>query len=77
MRIDPKIAALVNDRSLQPGFRQLMQDVREQWRDTEFVSEILDQLEAYGGGAEIKDCPSLLRLTQDQLVAGCWRKLPG
>jgi hypothetical protein len=62
MRVDPAIAAMRGDRTLQRLAQATMIAACDGWRAEARVAPIFDELERYGGGAPLAECPGLARL---------------
>lgn len=59
MRIDPAIAALQRDPALQRQAQQAMIAACHAWRALPQVAPLVAELDAYGAGAALEDCPAL------------------
>ena len=59
MRIDPAIAQLRRDPAPQLRAQAALERVRDRWREEPRVAAILDELERYGAGADVGQCPTL------------------
>jgi hypothetical protein len=62
MRVDPAIAAMRGDRTPQRGAQAAMIAACEAWRAEARVAPIFEDLERYGSGAMLAECPGLARL---------------
>ncbi len=62
MRVDPAIAALRSDRSPQQRAQAAMFAARDAWRRQARVAPVLAQLEDFGRGQPLAECPDLSRL---------------
>ena len=61
MRIDPKLRALRGDPASQRNAQLALERVRDDWRSGQ-ASQALGELEAYGEGAPLDQCPNLVSL---------------
>ncbi len=59
MRIDPVLRALRSDDAPQRKAQAALESVRNTWLESEPIRRVLAELERYGGGAPLADCPSL------------------
>ncbi|WP_347303219.1 hypothetical protein V5740_00940 [Croceibacterium sp. TMG7-5b_MA50] len=59
MRIDPAIAALRSDRSLQQQAQAAMGATCAAWRADHAVAPAIEDLDRYGAGAPLEACPAL------------------
>ena len=64
MRIDPKLRALRGDSASQRNAQLALERVCDEWRSGEGF-DALGELEAYGRGASLDDCPTLETLIGD------------
>ena len=69
MRIDPAIAALRADRSLQQQAQAAMGATCTAWRADRAVAAAIGNLDRYGAGAPLEACPALEALFTDQVSA--------
>ncbi|MBX7513180.1 hypothetical protein K3179_01320 [Qipengyuania sp. GH38] len=58
MRIDPELRALRGDPASQRNAQFALERVRDDWRAGE-AADALRELDAYGEGAQLRDCPTL------------------
>lgn len=61
MRVDPAIAALREDGAAQHGARDAVERAASGWRARPAVAAALAELDGYGRGASLGDCPALAR----------------
>lgn len=66
MRIDPAIAALRADRSLQQQAQVAMGATGSAWRADRAVAAAIGDLDRYGNGAPLEACPALEAVFTDQ-----------
>ncbi|MGC1269768.1 MAG: hypothetical protein WA842_04130 [Croceibacterium sp.] len=59
MRIDPAIAALQRDPELQRQAQQAMIEACHTWRALPEVAPLVAELDSYGTGAALEECPAL------------------
>jgi hypothetical protein len=69
MRIDPQLRALRGDCSPQRDAPDLLFAAREAWRADPRAAAMLRELEAYGEGAPLAECPALAAAVGDRAVA--------
>ncbi|WP_121115048.1 hypothetical protein [Croceibacterium ferulae] len=69
MRIDPAIAALRADRSLQQQAQMAMGATCTAWRADRAVAAAIGDLDRYGNGAPLEACPALEAMFTDQVTA--------
>lgn len=62
MRVNPAIAALRRDRTLQQRAQAALFAVRDAWQANTRVAPVLDELSAFGRGAALSTCPALAGL---------------
>jgi hypothetical protein len=62
MRVDPAIAALRGDRLPQNRAQAALVAACDAWREEAGVAPVLEQLQHFGRGATLADCPELARL---------------
>lgn len=65
MRIDPAIARLRRDPAPQQRAQAALERARTAWRSEPQVAALCDELERYGAGAALADCPLLDCLVAD------------
>jgi hypothetical protein len=66
MRIDPAVAALRDDRSLQRRAQAAMVSVREAWASLAHVAPVLAEVDSYAAGRPLGDCPALAQLFAEE-----------
>ena len=59
MHVHPEIAALRTDRGPQRQAQSAMQLACEAWRAEPGAAEMMRELEAFGAGSPLEDCPQL------------------
>lgn len=59
MRIDPILAQLRRDPAPQLAAQTALEAARDEWRKTPAIAALLGELDRYGAGASIGDCPGL------------------
>lgn len=69
MRIDPAIAALREDRSLQQQAQVAMGATCTAWRADPAVAGVIGDIDRYGAGAPLEACPALEAVFTDQVAA--------
>jgi hypothetical protein len=69
MRIDPAIAALRADRSLQQQAQVAMGATGAAWRGDRAVAPAIEDLDRYGAGAPLEACPALEAMFTDGVTA--------
>lgn len=69
MRIDPMLAALRRDPAPQLAAQAALEACVEGWRASPVAARTLAELERYGGGAELSDCPALASALEVPSVA--------
>jgi hypothetical protein len=74
MRLDPAIAALRSDRRPQDRAQAALVAACDAWRREARVAPVLAQLQDFGRGAALADCPALARLFEP---GGAARQLAG
>jgi len=84
MRINPQLRALRGNTASQRNAQQALEDARDEWRDIS-ASKVLEDLERYGAGMPLDQCPALTALFEgsrakvlaETLVAGTLEALRG
>jgi hypothetical protein len=74
MRVDPAIAAMRGDRAPQRRAQAAMVTARDTWPTEPHVGSVLAELERYGRGTPLADCPALSRLFAPGDAAGQFSK---
>jgi hypothetical protein len=69
MRIDPQLQALRGNASPQRDAQGVLFDAREAWSVDPCVAPVLGELEAYGKGAPLAECPALAAALGDPAAA--------